>query len=145
MRFYDIGAHHTKAANQSQSLALIKGAAFLRDGVDNEGSMNNMAHPALVTLVTDFFYMPSSVGSAFPEVFSHKVPRVTVCLAATAVQFIYLFYFPNSSALNEYTQTGIQQDHQFEYGTYSKIFTGYLDMQHQIDKNPRHATKMWEL
>ncbi|KAI6028040.1 hypothetical protein PISMIDRAFT_98865, partial [Pisolithus microcarpus 441] len=114
---------------------LIKGAAFLRDGVDNEGSMNNMVHPALVTLVMDFFYMPLSVSSAFPKVFSCKVPRVTMCLAATALQ----------AALDKYTQTGIQQDCQFKYGTYSKIFAGYLDMQHQIDKNPRHATKTWEL
>ncbi|KAI6018511.1 hypothetical protein PISMIDRAFT_96877, partial [Pisolithus microcarpus 441] len=37
------------------------------------------------------------------------------------------------------------QDHQFDYGIYSKIFTGYLDMQHQIDQNPRHATKTQEL
>ncbi|KAI6012126.1 hypothetical protein BKA83DRAFT_4501089 [Pisolithus microcarpus] len=86
-----------KALNQSQSLALIKGAAFLRDVVDNEGSMNNMAHPALVTLVMDFFYMPSSVGSAFPEVFSREVPRVTMCLVATALR----------AALDKYTQTGI--------------------------------------
>ena len=35
-QFHDIGAHHTQMENQSQAQALIKGATFLRDGVDNE-------------------------------------------------------------------------------------------------------------
>ena len=35
-RLYDIGVHHTEAENQSQAQALIKGAVFLRDGVDDE-------------------------------------------------------------------------------------------------------------
>ncbi|KAI6006097.1 hypothetical protein EDD15DRAFT_2359232 [Pisolithus albus] len=135
LRFYDVGAHCTEAENQSQSQALIKGAMFLRDGVDNEGSTNNMAHPALAALVTDFFYSSSSIGAVFPEVFSCEVPRVAMCLAATALQ----------AALDEYTQTGIRQDCPFEYGTYSKIFVGFLDMQHQIDQHPRHAAKTQEL
>ncbi|KAI5994391.1 hypothetical protein EDD15DRAFT_2366477 [Pisolithus albus] len=134
-RFYDVGAHCTEAENQSQSQALIKGAMFLRDGVDNEGSTNNMAHPALAALVSDFFYSSSSIGAVFPEVFSREVPRVAVCLAATALR----------AALDEYTQTGIRQDRPFEYGTYSKIFAGFLDMQHQIDQHPRHAAKTREL
>ncbi|KAI6012160.1 hypothetical protein BKA83DRAFT_4501114 [Pisolithus microcarpus] len=126
--FYDIGTHFSEVENQSQSLELIKGAAFLRDGIDNKGLMNNMAHPALVALVMDFFYAPSSIGSAFPEVFSHEVPQVTL-----------------QAALDKYIQTGIQQDHQFKYGTYSKIFAGFLDMQHQIDQHPKHAVKTQEL
>ena len=35
-RFYNIRAHHTEMDNQAQAQALIKGAAFLRDGVDDE-------------------------------------------------------------------------------------------------------------
>ncbi|KAI5994996.1 hypothetical protein EDD15DRAFT_2365894 [Pisolithus albus] len=123
------------AENQSQSQALIKGTMFLRDGVDNEGSTNNMAHPALAALVSDFFYSSSSIGAVFPEVFSREVPRVAVCLAATALR----------AALDEYTQTRIRQDRPFEYGTYSNIFAGFLDMQHQIDQHPRHAAKTREL
>ncbi|KAI5984692.1 hypothetical protein EDC04DRAFT_2615640 [Pisolithus marmoratus] len=99
------------------------------------GSTNNMAHPALVALVMDFFYSPSSIGSVFPEVFSHEVPRVAMCLAATALR----------AALDGYSQTGIQQDCPFEYGTYSKIFAGFLDMQHQINQHPRHSVKTQEL
>ncbi|KAI6027297.1 hypothetical protein BKA83DRAFT_4123369 [Pisolithus microcarpus] len=134
-QFYNVGAHCTEVENQLQSQALIKGAMFLRDGVDNEGSTNNMVHPALVALVMDFFYSSLLIGAVFPEVFSHEVPRVAICLAATALR----------AALDEYTQTRIRQDRPFEYGTYSKIFMGFLDMQHQIDQHPRHAVKMREL
>ncbi|KAI5984476.1 hypothetical protein EDC04DRAFT_2615724 [Pisolithus marmoratus] len=92
------------------------------------GSTNNMVHPALVALVMDFFYSPPLISSVFPEVFSHEVPSVAL-----------------RAALDKYSQTGIWQDHPFEYGTYSKIFAGFLDMQHQIDQHPRHSAKMWEL
>ena len=49
------------------------------------------------------------------------------------------------AALDEYTQTGTRQDHQFEYGTYLKVFAGFLDTQRQIDQNPKHAVKTLEL
>ena len=35
-RFYDIGVHRTEVENQSQAQALIKGAAFLRNGIDDK-------------------------------------------------------------------------------------------------------------
>ena len=96
----------------------------------------------------DFFYAPSSLGSVFPEVFSCEVPRVAVCLAATAVcSFLFHFYSAPSqlyAALDEYTQTGTRQDCQFEYDTYSKAFAGFLDMQHQIDQHLKHAVKTRE-
>lgn len=48
-----------------------------------------MAAPALAALVIGFFYTgASSLGVLFPEVFSGEVPIVTVCLAATAVNFL---------------------------------------------------------
>jgi Domain of unknown function (DUF6532) len=50
-----------------------------------QGSTNNMAHPALATLVTDVFYSSSSLNSVFPEIFSREAPKVAICLAATAV------------------------------------------------------------
>lgn len=50
-----------------------------------QGSTNNMAHPALAALVTDFFYSPSSLNSVYPEIFSREAPKVAVCLASTAV------------------------------------------------------------
>ena len=54
-----------------------------------QGSTNNFTHPALESLVMDFFYAPSSVGSVFLEVFSRKVPTVAVCLVATVVCFSF--------------------------------------------------------
>ena len=35
-RFYNIGVHHTEADNQLEAQVLIKGVAFLRDGVDDQ-------------------------------------------------------------------------------------------------------------
>ncbi|KIK79057.1 hypothetical protein PAXRUDRAFT_36519 [Paxillus rubicundulus Ve08.2h10] len=118
--------------NQAEAEILIKGAVFLRDGIDNEGSTNNMAHPDLATLAMEFFYGPASLSTVFPEVFSCKVPRVAVCLVATAL----------CAALDEYIQTGTQQDHPFKYSSYSKVFNGLLDLQQQIDTHEKHAAKM---
>jgi len=54
-----------------------------------QGSTNNFAAPALAALVCEFFYTgPAALGPAFPEVFGHKIPKVTVCLAATVVTFL---------------------------------------------------------
>lgn len=52
-----------------------------------------MAHPALAALITNFFYSSSSLNSAFPEVFSREVPKVAVCLVATAVWLLACFFF----------------------------------------------------
>ncbi|KAI6036764.1 hypothetical protein PISMIDRAFT_97711, partial [Pisolithus microcarpus 441] len=118
--------------NQSEAQMLIRGAVFLRDGVDAEGSTNNMAHPALAALITDFFYALLSLSIAFPEVFSHEVPKVAVCLVATAL----------CATLDKYTQTSTHQDPPFEYIGYSRVFASFLDMQHQLDSVPKHASKM---
>ncbi|KAI6012840.1 hypothetical protein PISMIDRAFT_116456 [Pisolithus microcarpus 441] len=130
--FYNIGKHRSDTENQSEAQMLIRGAVFLRDSVDAEGSTNNMAHPALAALITDFFYAPLSLNIAFPEVFSCEVPKVAVCLVATALR----------AALDKYTQTGTCQDHPFEYIGYSRVFAGLLDMQHQLDLVLKHASKM---
>ncbi|KAF8546499.1 hypothetical protein OG21DRAFT_1527787 [Imleria badia] len=43
------------------------------------GSTNNMAAPALAALITSFFYTgPAALTIIFPEVFSRKVPKVTL-------------------------------------------------------------------
>jgi len=54
-----------------------------------QGSTNNFAAPVLAALVCKFFYTgPAALGPVFPEVFEHEVPKVAVCLAATAVTFL---------------------------------------------------------
>ena len=64
--------------------------------------------------------------------------------------FSFLFHLYSApsqlhAALDKYTQTGTWQDCQFKYGTYSKVFASFLDMQCQIDQHPKHAVKMQEL
>ncbi|KAF8546061.1 hypothetical protein OG21DRAFT_1491614 [Imleria badia] len=65
---------------------LGNGGQFLRDGTDEEGHVNNLAHLALSGLIVDFFYTwPTSIGTLFSEVFVGEVLRVTVAFAATAI------------------------------------------------------------
>ncbi|KIM57866.1 hypothetical protein SCLCIDRAFT_129475, partial [Scleroderma citrinum Foug A] len=116
--------------NLSNAQALIHGAMFVRDGVDEDGTTQNMASPALTGLVVDFFNTgPSALCSLFPEVFMQEVPKPTVCLTATAIQ----------ATIDEYMITGTQQDHNFEYTTYSKVFAQLMGMQTKIDTNPKHT------
>ncbi|KAG9309722.1 hypothetical protein JVU11DRAFT_10398 [Chiua virens] len=95
-QFYDVGSTHDVVHNQLQASMLIKGAEFLRNGIDDKGSTNNMAHLALAALITGFFYLVLSLNSVFPEVFLHEIPKVAMCLVATVLW----------AALDEYTQTG---------------------------------------
>ncbi|KIM55800.1 hypothetical protein SCLCIDRAFT_133853, partial [Scleroderma citrinum Foug A] len=110
---------------------LIRGAKFLRDGVEPDGTTKNMASQALAGLILEFFYTgTSALASLFPEVFAQEVPKSVVCLAATALR----------AAIDKYMITGVQQDRPFEYNIYSKIFTQLLGMQAKIDANSKHAT-----
>jgi len=60
-----------------------------------QGTMRNMASPALGGLIIDFFYTgPSALGNLFPEVFAREAPKSIVCLAATAVS---THFFHNTS------------------------------------------------
>ncbi|KAI5998889.1 hypothetical protein EDC04DRAFT_2612318 [Pisolithus marmoratus] len=62
---------------------------FLRDGVDENGHTNNLTHPALTGLITDFFYTgSSSLSQLFSEVFMEEVLRVTVAIAATTLKVV---------------------------------------------------------
>ncbi|KAF8546813.1 hypothetical protein OG21DRAFT_1490799 [Imleria badia] len=91
-----------------------------------------MAAPALAALIVAFFYTGSSaLGITFPEVFSHEVPEVTVCLAATALR----------AAIDKYVVTGTRQDQTFKYAGYSKIYANFYTMQLAIDKDTKHAAK----
>ena len=117
-----------------------------------QGTTRNMASPVLENLVIKFFYAgPSALATLFPEVFAREVPRTIVCLAAIAVRL----NFPLSNcshnslqlraAIDEYLISGTCQDRQFEYATYSKVFTQFMGMQSKIDANAKHATMMHAL
>ncbi|KAG9317726.1 hypothetical protein JVU11DRAFT_1943 [Chiua virens] len=129
-RFYSLGEDHPAAENKAQAQALVRGSTFTFNGVDEEGSTNNMAAPMLSALILSFFYNgSSSLAVAFPDVFAGEVPQVTVCLAVTA------------AAINKYTSTGTREDRKFEYQGYSKIFAHFYTMQLTINENPKHTAK----
>ncbi|KAF9235104.1 hypothetical protein BU15DRAFT_78336 [Melanogaster broomeanus] len=85
---YEWDSDKRPSVNSEIALQLLEnGGAFHRDGVDEHGRTNNLAHPALKGLVLDFFYTgPNSVGAMFPEVFRHEVPRPAIALAVTALK-----------------------------------------------------------
>ncbi|KIM54419.1 hypothetical protein SCLCIDRAFT_136915 [Scleroderma citrinum Foug A] len=131
MRHYPLGSNRSCEENLANAQELIRGATFVRDGVESNGTTRNMASPALAGLVLEFFYTgPSALASLFPEVFAQEVPRSVVCLAATAV---------STTAIDEYTITGVRQDRPFEYNTYSKVYMQFVGMQAKIDANSKHA------
>ncbi|KAI6027636.1 hypothetical protein BKA83DRAFT_4490184 [Pisolithus microcarpus] len=107
VRHYLLGGNRLAEENLANAQELIRGAKFMRDGVE-DGTTRNMASPALAGLVVDFFYATlSALGNLFPEVFAWEVPKPVVCLAATALR----------AAIDEYAITGIRQDRQFESST----------------------------
>ncbi|KAG9317722.1 hypothetical protein JVU11DRAFT_1938 [Chiua virens] len=131
-QFYSLGDRLTPAENKAKAQALIQGSTFTLDGVDEEGSTNNMAAPALGALIISFFYNgPSSLVVTFPNVFTAEVPEVAICLAATVLQ----------AAIDKYVATGTCKDCKFEYQGYSKIYVQFHSMQFAINNNPKHATK----
>ena len=111
-----------------------------------QGTTRNMASPALENLVINFFYAgPSVLGTLFPEVFVWEVPRAVICLATTAVSPNFPLsncshnYLQLWAAINEYLISETRQDRQFEYATYSKVFTQFMGMQSKIDTNAKHT------
>ncbi|KAI6004674.1 hypothetical protein EDD15DRAFT_2359402 [Pisolithus albus] len=109
---------------------LGNGGLFLKNGVDDEGHANNLAHPALAGLIIDFFYSGStSVGQLFPEVFSPEVPRVAVAIAATALKVV----------LDEIV-SGVGEVN-FRVATYSPVYVEILGLMSKCDTSPIHQAK----
>ncbi|KAI6020710.1 hypothetical protein BKA83DRAFT_4126665 [Pisolithus microcarpus] len=84
------GLHNCCKVNSGITKELLGDCGvFLRDGVDEYGHTNNLAHPALAGLIINFFYMGSlSLGQLFLEVFRMEVLRVTVAIVATVLRVI---------------------------------------------------------
>ncbi|KAI6035904.1 hypothetical protein PISMIDRAFT_113035, partial [Pisolithus microcarpus 441] len=108
---------------------------FLRDGIDEnmncQGYTNNLTHPALAGLIIDFFYTSSSssLGKLFPEVFSAKVPRVTVAIAATVLKVILNKMVSSQSEVN------------FRVGTYTPVYLEILGLMKKCDTSMIHTEK----
>ncbi|KIM61920.1 hypothetical protein SCLCIDRAFT_25396 [Scleroderma citrinum Foug A] len=104
--------------------------AFLRDGVDEQGHTNNLAHPTLSGLIIDFFYSgPSSVGQQFPEVFVTEVPRVMVAVSATALKVV----------LDE--MASLQGEVAFRVAAYMPVYLEILGLMKKCDTSPTHTMK----
>ncbi|KAG6369751.1 hypothetical protein JVT61DRAFT_13621 [Boletus reticuloceps] len=111
-RFYALSEDHSPAENKAEAQMLIRHSTFTFDDVDEEGSTNNMAAPALGALIVSFFYNgPSSLAVLFSDVFAGKVPQ------------------------------GVQEDRKFEYQGYSKIYAQFHSMQLAINEDLKHAAK----
>ncbi|KAI6024755.1 hypothetical protein PISMIDRAFT_99306 [Pisolithus microcarpus 441] len=101
--------------------------AFLRDGIDEnmncQGYTNNLTHPALASLIIDFFYTSSSLslGKLFPEVFLAELPRVTVAIAATVLKVI----------LDE--MVSLQSEVNFRVSTYTLVYLEILGLMKKCD------------
>ncbi|KAI6161677.1 hypothetical protein EDD17DRAFT_1508795 [Pisolithus thermaeus] len=109
---------------------LGNGSLFLKNGVDDEGHANNLAHLALAGLIVDFFYSGSTlVGQLFPEVFSLEVPRVAVAIAATALKVILDKIVSGVGEVN------------FRVTTYSPIYVEILRLMSKCDTSPIHQAK----
>ncbi|KAG6372688.1 hypothetical protein JVT61DRAFT_7452 [Boletus reticuloceps] len=106
------------------------GGMFLRDGFDEEGHVNNLAHPALSGLIIDFFYAaPMSIGKLFPEVFKSEVPRVTVAFAATALKVVLDEIISGQAKVN------------FKVGVYSLVYTDVLGLMDKCNSSAIHGAK----
>ncbi|KAI6018529.1 hypothetical protein PISMIDRAFT_9612 [Pisolithus microcarpus 441] len=91
-----LGSNRLVEENLANAQELIQGMQFMRDGVEEDGTTWNMASPALVGLIVDFFYAtPATLGNLFLEVFAQEVPKPVIYLAVTA------------AAINEDAITGI--------------------------------------
>ncbi|KIK19829.1 hypothetical protein PISMIDRAFT_106874, partial [Pisolithus microcarpus 441] len=103
---------------------------FLRDGVDEYGHTNNLAHPALTGLIINFFYMgSSSLRQLFLEVFRTEVLRVTVAFVAMALKVV----------LDEVASS--QGRVSFRVGTYMLVYLEILGLMKKCDTSVTHTEK----
>ncbi|KAF8546899.1 hypothetical protein OG21DRAFT_1527533 [Imleria badia] len=109
---------------------LGSGGLFMRDGYDNKGHINNLAHPALLGLIINFFYTsPASVGKLFPEVFSTEVLRVTVAIAAMVLKVVLDEVAAGQGEVN------------FRVNTYLPVYSEILSLMNKCDTNDIHCAK----
>ncbi|KAI6021254.1 hypothetical protein EDC04DRAFT_2607232 [Pisolithus marmoratus] len=106
------------------------GYLFLKDGIDDEGHANNLAHLALAGLIINSFYTGSTLlGQLFPGVFSPEVPRVTTAITATALKV----------ALDEIV-SGVGEVN-FRVAIYSPVYVEILGLMSKCDTSPIHWAK----
>ncbi|KAI6113487.1 hypothetical protein EDD16DRAFT_1521294 [Pisolithus croceorrhizus] len=125
---WDPQNHHN--VNASIARRLLEHGDFLKDGIDEEGHTNNLAHPTLSGLIIEFFYMgTNAMANIFPEVFQLEVPCPAVALAATAIKV----------ALDEVVTEG--KEVTFKHDVYANVYTDILGLMAKCDTAPVHHAK----
>ncbi|KAI5986738.1 hypothetical protein EDC04DRAFT_2614983 [Pisolithus marmoratus] len=75
---YEWDSQNCHDINASITRKLLECSDFLKDGMDKEGHTNNLAHPALSTLIIKFFYTgTNAMANIFPEAFQNEI-KVTL-------------------------------------------------------------------
>ncbi|KAI6030144.1 hypothetical protein EDC04DRAFT_2898662 [Pisolithus marmoratus] len=110
---------------------LLECGDFLKDGVDEEGHTNNLAHPALSGLIIEFFYTGTkAMANIFPEVFQLEVPCPAVAPAVTVIKV----------ALDEVVAKG--KEVTFKCDVYADVYADILSLMAKCDMAPVHHAKM---
>ncbi|KAI6039189.1 hypothetical protein EDC04DRAFT_3141040 [Pisolithus marmoratus] len=127
---YEWDPQNCRPINAKLAKSLLDHGNFLRHGVDAEGHMNNLVHPALSGLIINFFYMGSNaITSIFPEVFEKEVPCTAVVLTATTIKV----------ALDKMVVEG--KEVTFKRDIYADIYADLLGLMAKCDTVPIHCAK----
>ncbi|KAI6154397.1 hypothetical protein EDD17DRAFT_1512916 [Pisolithus thermaeus] len=101
---------------------LLEHGNFLKDGFDEEGHTNNLAHLALSALIIEFFYTGiNAVANLFPEVFQSEVPHAAVAFTTTTIKV----------ALDEVIAEG--KDITFKHDVYVDVYADILSLMSKCD------------
>ncbi|KAI6040681.1 hypothetical protein EDC04DRAFT_3140176 [Pisolithus marmoratus] len=116
---YEWDPQNCRPVNAELAKSLLDRSNFLRHGVDAEGHTNNLVHPALSSLIIDFFYMGSNaITSIFPEVFEKEI----------------------KVALDEMVMEG--KEVTFKHDVYADVYADLLGLMAKCDTVPIHHAKM---
>ncbi|KAI6001903.1 hypothetical protein EDD15DRAFT_2361265 [Pisolithus albus] len=127
---YEWDPQNRRDVNAGIARKLLERGDFLKDGVDENGHTNNLAHPALSALIIEFFYTgTNAMANVFPEVFQNEVPRPAVALAATAIKV----------ALDEIVAEG--KEVTFKRDVYADVYADVLGLMAKCDTAPVHRAK----
>ncbi|KAI6094430.1 hypothetical protein F5141DRAFT_1069607 [Pisolithus sp. B1] len=112
---------------------LLEHGNFLKDGFDEEGHTNNLAHLALSALIIEFFYTgTNAVANLFPEVFQSEVPHAAVAFTTTTIKV----------ALDEVIAEG--KDITFKHDVYVDVYADILSLMSKYKSMSCAVGKDWQ-
>ncbi|KAI6041969.1 hypothetical protein EDC04DRAFT_2892470 [Pisolithus marmoratus] len=127
---YEWGAQNHCDVNAGIARQLLEHSNFLKDGFDEEGHTNNLAHLVLSALIIEFFYTgANAIANLFPEVFQSEVPCTSVALAMTTIKV----------ALDEVIAKG--KDVTFKQDIYVDVYVDILGLMSKCNTSLIHCAK----